>query len=332
MSSIRRPSTRADLAARAALTALTTLALTGAVWASDTRIEKNLKLDPGGALEISTDVGGIEIDARAGAGAHVVLTADRDDFSELYDVRFRESAGKATIEIERKDKGVWGWFGSSFRGRVRLAVEVPADTTVKASTSGGPVSLTGTSGAANLSTSGGPIEARALGGDLKAATSGGPISAHDIAGDATLETSGGSIEASSIGGQLHAETSGGGIDIDGVAGDIAATTSGGGVSITGAGGRVDAESSGGSVRVGFAAGNDHGGELSSSGGPVAAELDPSVGLDVDASTSGGGVHCDLPVTVRGAISRSQLRGTLNGGGALLRMRSSGGGIRIGSRT
>lgn len=332
MSSIRRQHPRAGLGARCALAGLAGLALTGAAWAAETRIEKNLTLAPGGAVEISTDVGAIEIEARAGAGAHVVLTADRDDFERLYDVRFRESAGKVNIEIERKDKGVWGWFGSSFRGRVRLEVEVPADTTVKAATAGGPVSLTGTSRAASLATSGGSIKARALGGDLKAATSGGPISAHEIAGNATLETSGGRIEASAIGGQLRAETSGGGIDIDGVAGDIVATTSGGSVAITGAGGRVDAESSGGGVRVGFTAGNDRGGELSSSGGPVAAELDSAVGLDIDASTSGGGVHCDLPVTVRGSVSRSQLRGTLNGGGQLLRMRSSGGGIRIGSRS
>lgn len=329
MSSIRRP---ARAIARIAFAALASLALTGAVAAAETRIEKNLTLAPGGALEIATDVGGIEIEARSGAGAHVVLTADRDDFAELYDVRFRESADKVTIEIERKDKGVWGWFGTSFRGRVRLEVAVPADTAVKAATAGGPVSLTGTSRAASLATSGGSIEARNLGGDLKAATSGGPISAREIAGNATLNTSGGSIEAAEIGGKLHAETSGGGIDIENVAGDIVASTSGGGVRISGAGGHVDAESSGGSVRVAFAAGNDRGGELSSSGGPVAAELDPAVGLDVDASTSGGGVHCDLPVTVRGTVSRSELRGTLNGGGALLRMRSSGGGIRIGSRT
>ena len=57
-------------------------------------------------------------------------------------------------------------------------------------------------------------------------------------------------------------------------------------------------------------------------------MDPGVGLEIDASTSGGSVDTDLPVTVRGSISKPALRGQLNGGGNRLRLRSSGGGIRI----
>jgi hypothetical protein len=43
------------------------------------------------------------------------------------------------------------------------------------------------------------------------------------------------------------------------------------------------------------------------------------------------VSCDLPVTVVGERDRSALRGELNGGGAVLRARTSGGGIRISAR-
>ena len=48
-------------------------------------------------------------------------------------------------------------------------------------------------------------------------------------------------------------------------------------------------------------------------------------------SSGGPVHCDLPVTMEGRVASDRLRGRLNGGGALLRLRSSGGGITIKSR-
>jgi hypothetical protein len=51
----------------------------------------------------------------------------------------------------------------------------------------------------------------------------------------------------------------------------------------------------------------------------------------DASSSGGNVDSDLPVTVRGKIKKDSLHGTLNGGGELLRLRSSGGGITIEER-
>ncbi len=71
-----------------------------------------------------------------------------------------------------------------------------------------------------------------------------------------------------------------------------------------------------------------GGSLSSSGGGVRVEVDPAAKLTIDASSSGGGVDCDLPVTVRGRMARNSLHGDLNGGGATLKLRSSGGGIRI----
>jgi hypothetical protein len=68
--------------------------------------------------------------------------------------------------------------------------------------------------------------------------------------------------------------------------------------------------------------------LSTSGGGVRTELDPSVALTIDASSSGGDVDSDLPVTVQGRVASTSLRGNLNGGGAVLRLRSSGGGVRI----
>jgi hypothetical protein len=57
-------------------------------------------------------------------------------------------------------------------------------------------------------------------------------------------------------------------------------------------------------------------------------VDPAVRLNIDASASGGRVSSDLPVTVKGTISKTSLRGTLNGGGAVLKLRSSGGGVSL----
>ena len=123
-------------------------------------------------------------------------------------------------------------------------------------------------------------------------------------------------------------TSGGGITITDVGGDLQASTSGGSVDIRGAGGRVEASSSGGGVTVRFAPGNSRGGVVSSSGGSVRTEIDPGAKVSIDASASGGSVSSDLPVTIQGKLENDSLRGEMNGGGALLRLRSSGGGVRI----
>ncbi len=55
------------------------------------------------------------------------------------------------------------------------------------------------------------------------------------------------------------------------------------------------------MTVRFAAGNNRGGVLSTSGGGVRTELDPSVALTIDASSSGGNVDADLPVTIQGRV-------------------------------
>jgi hypothetical protein len=42
------------------------------------------------------------------------------------------------------------------------------------------------------------------------------------------------------------------------------------------------------------------------------------------------VNSDVPVTIQGKIESHSLRGDMNGGGPILRLRSSGGGVRIAS--
>jgi hypothetical protein len=61
---------------------------------------------------------------------------------------------------------------------------------------------------------------------------------------------------------------------------------------------------------------------------VRAEIDPGAKVSIDASASGGSVNSDVPVTIQGKIESHSLRGDMNGGGAVLRLRSSGGGVRI----
>jgi hypothetical protein len=61
---------------------------------------------------------------------------------------------------------------------------------------------------------------------------------------------------------------------------------------------------------------------------VRSEIDPGARVSIDASASSGSVNSDVPVTIQGTIERDSLRGEMNGGGPLLRLRSSGGGVRI----
>lgn len=299
-------------------------------WA-DYKMERRLALEPGGTFTLVSDVGGITVTGDSTSGATVTITSGRDDFEELFDLRFEEAAGRASVSIKRRGgwlKGIWGgdWFD-----RTNLVVHVPSQTAVDLKTSGGSIDASRLKGRLGINTSGGSLRVEAVEGNVDGRTSGGSVRMRDVRGDVNASTSGGSIDITDVRGNLRATTSGGGIDIETVSGELYASTSGGGVDIGGAGGRVEAHSSGGPVTVRFAPGNNRGGELSTSGGGVRTEVDPAVALTIDASSSGGSVNADLPVTVQGRIDKNSLRGDLNGGGAVLRLRSSGGGVRI-SRT
>jgi len=111
-----------------------------------------------------------------------------------------------------------------------------------------------------------------------------------------------------------------------VTGDIEADTSGGGIRIVDAGGRVQADTSGGGIEASFQKGNSLGGTLSSSGGGIDVTLDPDADLNIEAS--GDAVRTDLPLRVKGEISRGSLSGSLGKGGNTLRVHTSGGSVRI----
>jgi len=306
-------------------------ALAAAPAQGDTRIEKHLALAPGGRLIVKSAVGSVVLRGDAASGATVVVTSDRDDLDKEFEMSFDAAPGQAQVIIKRRSHG-WSWFEGwqHWRGRVEIAVSVPRATAASVHTSGGRIEASGLEGDAELSSSGGSVVAHELAGKLDARSSGGAVEVRDLRGDLHLSSSGGGVRATSVRGTVEARSSGGSVHLEQVAGDVRADSSGGGVTVRGAGGRVEASSSGGPVAVSFAAGNAHGGDIGSSGGSVEVRVDPAVGLDVDAATSGGSVSCDLPVTVQGKISRHSLHGMLHGGGERLHVRSSGGGIRIGS--
>jgi len=276
---------------------------------ADYRLEKTMELAPGGVFDLSAHTGRISVRGTDRSNVRIVVTADRDDIEDRFDLTFEELSDR--VEVRLRKRGHWSrsWWTRT-RDNLHFDVEVPRRTSLELDTSGGPISARDIEGTADVDTSGGRIELDNIGGRVRADTSGGSISANNLGSDAVLDTSGGSIS------------------VESVAGDVSADTSGGSIQIRGAAGRIEADTSGGSVTAYFEAGNGAGGSLSSSGGRVTAYVDPAVALDIEASSSGGGVRVDLPITVRGKISRNSIRGTLNGGGPLLSLHTSGGGASL----
>jgi DUF4097 and DUF4098 domain-containing protein YvlB len=124
-----------------------------------------------------------------------------------------------------------------------------------------------------------------------------------------------------------AETSGGDVQVTGAKGAVVLETSGGDIRVSSSDGSVRAKTSGGDIVV-MLTGINNGVDVQTSGGDIDIMAGGEIRANLDASTSGGSIICSLPVTMQGEIDESHVMGTLNGGGELIRARTSGGDITI----
>jgi len=275
---------------------------------AEKKFEKSFDVSPDGVLLVRADFGDISIKGTA-AGSVNILVMMRGSKGDLEDYEITATQNGNTVEI-RGDSKDEEWLSFNFDDlEIKYILEIPEKFNLDIATSGGDVTVSQVSGKA------------------QAETSGGDIILEKLSGEMLFETSGGDIRATGMTGNFKGTTSGGNIVVTKVSGNIGVETSGGDIQISGVEGRVQAETSGGDIRIALA-GSNKGIVAETSGGDIDVMTASTIQADLDASTSGGSVVCSLPITMAGEIDESRVRGTLNGGGELIRVRTSGGDIRI----
>ncbi len=219
-----------------------------------------------------------------------------------------------TLYVEVDTEHEPSWFDKVFGNRNPINLDtkiiLPNRMNIKLDTSGGHLSAHHFKGTVDLKTSGGHIEAEEIVGDLLADTSGGHITVSDIDGNAFVKTSGGHIEATNISGDAKLKTSGGHIE----AGPIE--------------GHLDARTSGGNVKAYLPNGIESDTTLRTSGGNVSVKMPENASFTIDASTSAGRVHSDFNVPTSRRIPGGKIKAEVNGGGATLRLKTSGGNVSV----
>jgi len=171
---------------------------------SQSHIEKDLKLAPGGRLMIDASTSDVLVTGRPESGAHVVVTSNRADLEDLFTFRFDEEPGVVRIEVQKRSA-----LPRPKSLQMRMEVQVPTKTNVEIRTGGGDVKVSHIEGDTDLETSGGDVGAFDLTGNLTARTSGGDVKLRDLAGDVNVKTSGGDITLENARGRVEARTSGG---------------------------------------------------------------------------------------------------------------------------
>ena len=141
--------------------------------------------------------------------------------------------------------------------------------------------------------------------------SGGDIHVGDLVGTVRAEALGGDLHLGEIQGEVWGET--------GVSGNITLKGCQSSVNLTTATGDIHAE---------MTTQPQYPWTLHASmGGEIDVTLRPHIAIDVDAQTQGK-ISSDFVIQSQDAIEENRLKGTLNGGGPLLKLHSSDGEIRL----
>ncbi len=178
--------------------------------------------------------------------------------------------------------------------------------------------------------SSGNIRVENIGGKLNAITDYGDIQLGSVTGAVNAKTgSSGNITLKACQSTVEAKSDYGDIQLGNVTGAVNAKTgSSGNITLKGCQSTVEAITDYGDIRSEMTKQMTRPWTLqtSSSGGIVVVLL-PNVAIDVDARTSSSGsVSSDF--RVQGSISENSIKGTINGGGPLLKMRASYGDIYL----
>lgn len=119
----------------------------------------------------------------------------------------------------------------------------------------------------------------------------------------------------------------GSITLTDVSGELEADTTNGAIEVSRCSGSVDASTTNGAIRVELLSVANKPMKFDTTNGSITITVPASLAADLNAATTNGSVRSDLPLTTT-KFSRTAIRGTLNGGGAEIRLRTTNGGITI----
>ncbi len=166
--------------------------------------------------------------------------------------------------------------------------------------------------------------------NLDASSTNGSMNVAGIIGEILANTTNGSVSIKGCEGQLIVKTTNGRVNVEEVSGNVRAKTTNGSISAKLAmlDGESRFETSNGSINVQIKEGHSVPLTAHTNNGSITVELPSSFAADIEANTSNGKIRSELPINLVGEISKTSLHGELNGGGPLMKLKTTNGKINI----
>lgn len=257
--------------------------------------ERSLAIGTGGTLMV--DVADADVTIEPGQGDQVevdvfVWSRDAEWGREMFDrMEFEASESRGSVRVTARDPRIRRSEWREHRSlSVTVRARVPGQTALDVRTGDGDVEIGSIDGRATIRTGDGDVRVRRLHSDrISVETADGDISADELVADrVTVRTSDGDIDLASVAGELEARTNDGDI-------------------------RVDISTWGGAL-------------ISSGDGDITIIAPDDLAADVE--ISGEDFSIDRELHVVGRLSRRMVRGTLNGGGPRLVVRTGDGSVAL----
>ena len=292
-----------------ALTVLLLLALAAPLRAQEV-LGRNLeswtfteRVGRGDWFQFSTRMGDVTV--TEGSGDRVEIRAEKllrgGRASDIGFVVLRHRDGLTVCAVYEEDEceedGIRSDSRSNWsRGRrasLEVTIRVPRGVKIHAGSGNGEVSVTGADNEVIAASGNGRVRVEGAGARVKASSGNGAVS---VAGAR------GPVEASSGNGNVTVATS---------LGPVSASSGNGTLDI-----RMDELRD--SERMEFSTGN----------GRIRLTVPSNFAAEIDANTGNGDIVSDFPITITGRLSKTRIRGTINGGGSRVRLTSGNGQIEL----
>jgi DUF4097 and DUF4098 domain-containing protein YvlB len=308
----------------AILAAVAVMLAFGTSWAfgrekHEEKFEKTVPLARDGKVVLSNTSGDIEI--TSWKQDQVKIEALKTSEASSLD-KAKENAQQVTIDVAGEAGvvqistkfpehlgGFWG--GSSINVSVSYKLKVPEKASVEVKSISGDI---------HLASIGGEAKVRSVSGDVGVLGAAG-VDVNLTSGDLTLENIVGDVYIKSVSGDIKVKSVKGSIELSSVSGDItlkdvseARTVSG--KSISGDITYMGTIMPGGNY------------ELKSHSGNVEMKIPANSAFDFEANTFSGVIDTDFAIETMGKISPKEIHGTVNKGGARIRMTTFSGNIDL----
>jgi hypothetical protein len=277
-----------------------------------------------GDIDVKTwDRGEVKIDA-VKISKHSSMDKAKE-YAALVKIIVADEGDTLTIKTEYPKKGP-----KKMSVSVNFNLTIPSGATADINSVSGDLTLANIGGAAKAETVSGDVTLEKIAGTLKGKTTSGSVivkgaakgvycksvsgnvKVNDVEGDAELQTVSGTIKAGSVKGSITAENTSGNVELIDVtdAKVIKAKTLSGNVDYVG---------------VIYSDGSYN---FKSHSGDVILTIPQDAAFDLEAKTFSGSIDSDFEITLTGKISKKQLKGSVNSGGATLEVKTFSGDVHI----